>query len=363
MERTFNTAGPSEPDDHYCIDPLTRLDFGQIRDFVDAKQYFVLRAPRQTGKTTTLLAMMSALNADGRYACVYASVEKARDACGDGGRDITAVCDAIAAAIDVHTPGHAMSAWMQTEGRRYLPVGRLSDLLRHWARVAGKPVVLLLDDIDALVEDAVFSMRHQIRSHFHDRPDDFPQSIAFSGVHDIRTHYRMHLDDGQVYAGVTPFNITAASLRMGDFTEAEVRELWGQHTAETGQVFDDAIWPELWADTAGQPWLVNALGRQVTWLDETKRDRHLPIALTDYQIARERLILRRDTHLDQLADKLREPRVHRVISALLAGDTETMRVRPGDIDYVDDLGLIAPRPGVRIANRIYQEIIPRRLAL
>lgn len=33
----------------------------------------------------------------------------------------------------------------------------------------------------------------------------------------------------------TPFNIKVASLRLGDFTEAEVAELYGQHTAETGQ--------------------------------------------------------------------------------------------------------------------------------
>jgi hypothetical protein len=66
MERTFNTTGPTEPEDHYCIDPLTRLDFGEVRNLVEAKKYFVLHAPRQTGKTTTLLAMMRAFNVEGR---------------------------------------------------------------------------------------------------------------------------------------------------------------------------------------------------------------------------------------------------------------------------------------------------------
>jgi hypothetical protein len=180
-------------------------------------------------------------------------------------------------------------------------------------------------------------------------------------VRDVRD-YRMHQGDGQVITGGSAFNIKAESLRMGDFTRAEVRELWDQHTRETGQTFDQAIFDELWADTEGQPWLVNALGRQVTWTDEPKRDRTQPVTLTDYQAGREALIRRRDTHLDQLADKLREPRVRSVISAILTGDTNTMTAQPDDIDYVRDLGLIAPRPGIRIANRIYQEIIPRELA-
>lgn len=51
--------------------------------------------------------------------------------------------------------------------------------------------------------------------------------------------------------------IKAKSLRMGSFTEAETRALWLQHTEATGQVFAEDIFPELWADTRGQPWLVS----------------------------------------------------------------------------------------------------------
>jgi hypothetical protein len=148
---------------------------------------------------------------------------------------------------------------------------------------------------------------------------------------------------------------------MGDFTEAEVRELWGQHTAETGQIFEEAIFPKLWADTAGQPWLVNALGLEATAEDTTKLDRSVRITLADYQEARERLIRARHTHLDQLADKLREPRVHSVISAILAGDKDVVDLPEPDLEYVADLGLIRLWPSIHVANRIYQEIIPRQL--
>ena len=159
--------------------------------------------------------------------------------------------------------------------------------------------------------------------------------------------------------------IKAKSLRMGSFTEAETRALWLQHTEATGQVFAEDIFPELWADTRGQPWLVNALGNELVWENKELRDRGRRICLSDYRQARERLILSRATHLDQLGDKLREPRVHSVISALLSGedDGDLSQVRMDDLQYVEDLGLIVSRPSVRISNRIYQEVLPRELTL
>ena len=79
------------------------------------------------------------------------------------------------------------------------------------------------------------------------------------------------------------------------------------------------------------------------------------------QQAKENLILRRVTHLDQLADKLREERVRRVVEAILTGDREPSVIPPEDISYVRDLGLITTVGQLRIANPIYQEVIPREL--
>ncbi len=119
--------------------------------------------------------------------------------------------------------------------------------------------------------------------------------------------------------------------------------------------------------TRGQPWLVNALGHECTWKDkELRKNRSQPVTLERYKAARERLIQSRATHLDQLTDKLREPRVHRVIAAILAADDREAdafldQVPLDDLQYVEDLGLIQSRPQWRIANRIYREVIPREL--
>jgi hypothetical protein len=62
MSRTFNTEGAIIKADHYHIDPLSRLDWEEVQHLIKTKKYFVLHAPRQTGKTTTMRNMMHALN-------------------------------------------------------------------------------------------------------------------------------------------------------------------------------------------------------------------------------------------------------------------------------------------------------------
>jgi hypothetical protein len=80
--------------------------------------------------------------------------------------------------------------------------------------------------------------------------------------------------------------------------------------------------------------------------------------------ARENLIERRETHLDQLVDKLGEERVRSVIEPVLSGKAMMQPAKPDDIEYVKDLGLIhiARNGELTIANSIYKEIIPRELS-
>ncbi|MBD3420578.1 MAG: hypothetical protein GF398_10720 [Chitinivibrionales bacterium] len=78
MSRFFNTCGPVDPADHYTLDPLQRVDINSLFDLVRHKGYFVLHAPRQTGKTSSLLALRDYLNTGSEFACVYVNVEAAQ---------------------------------------------------------------------------------------------------------------------------------------------------------------------------------------------------------------------------------------------------------------------------------------------
>ncbi len=360
MEKFFNTSGPIKPEHHYNIPPLHRMDWDEISHLIRSERYFVLHAPRQTGKTSTLLAIMAELNAEARFACAYANIEGAQAARGDETKGIPAVCSVIAGSIRLHLNQPEVFAWLNSMGKEQPVHDRLRQMLEYWSQISSNPVVLLLDEVDALVGDTLISLLRQIRSGYNQRPTAFPQSIILCGVRDVRD-YRMRSGDQEVITGGSAFNIKAESLRMGSFTQEETLALWRQHTVITGQTFDPEIFGELWLDTWGQPWLVNALGYEVTWKDKVARDRTRPITLEDYRAGRERLILSRATHLDQLADKLKEPRVRTVVAALLSTDETDLRMPVNDLEYVEDLGLIRTRPQLAISNRIYQEIIPREL--
>jgi hypothetical protein len=107
--------------------------------------------------------------------------------------------------------------------------------------------------------------------------------------------------------------------------------------------------------------LINALARQMV-SRFLKDDYSLPITLEILQQARQELIARRDTHLDSLADKLREDRVKRIIQAIINGDNLPFNIYDDDIAYARDLGIVSAASPLKFANPIYTEIITRIMA-
>jgi hypothetical protein len=361
VERFFNTEGPVFLDDHYNIDPLYRLDWEEVQFLLRAKKYFVLHAPRQTGKTSTLLSIMRELNHTGDYVALYANIEGAQAARGDANEGIETVCESVAHDALIHLKSTALIEWLEDRGRAINPKSRLTQLLSHWSLVTGKPCVLLLDEVDSLVGDTLISLLRQIRAGYAQRPTAFPQSIILCGVRDVQD-YRIH-SGSEVITGGSAFNIKAKSLRMGNFCQTQIQQLYSQHTHTTGQQFAPELFEPLWQDSQGQPWLVNALAHEMVWEAKENRDRSKTICLEDYCAARERLIYSRATHLHQLSDKLKESRVRSVIAPILEGASH-QQMKPDDVEYVVDLGLVnrARNGALTIANRIYQEVIPRELS-
>ena len=115
----------------------------------------------------------------------------------------------------------------------------------------------------------------------------------------------------------SPFNIATRSIVLRNFTEEEVASLLRQHVAESGQPFSESAIHAIFELTQGQPWLVNALAKVA--VEELVKDRTQTIHLHDIEKAKELLIQRRQTHLDQLTDKLQEERVRKVVEPILAG--------------------------------------------
>ena len=358
--RRFNTAGPVRQHEHYAIEPLQRADVAGFLDLIREKSYFVLHAPRQTGKTSALLALRDLLNAGeaGDFRCVYVNVEVGQVARDDTARGMRSILSSLASSARLSGDDYPRGVWSDVLARSG-PDDAMKDLLVDWCLANPTPLVLLVDEIDSLVGDTLLSVLRQLRAGYPERPNAFPQSVVLCGVRDIRD-YRIRSSSGEVIAGGSPFNVAAKSLRLGDFTQAETSALLQQHTKETGQRFSHTAKETVWEQTQGQPWLVNALCAGACFDNPAGRDRAREIDADDIHAAREALILSRRTHLDQLAHKLEEDRVRRVIEPILSGGNAGHHLR--DLEYVRDLGLVAPNPPTRVANPIYREVIPRELA-
>lgn len=161
--------------------PLARFDLAQVRELIDQRKYFVLHAPRQTGKTTCLLALRDYLNAEGKLFCVYANMEVAQGARESLQESIPLILREIAgraSKLGEPTAAPVLEAVKASSGA----VWSIADFLSRWCGGLKQPLVLLLDEVDSLLGDTLVMLLRHLRSGYDDRPVRFPQSVVLCGV-------------------------------------------------------------------------------------------------------------------------------------------------------------------------------------
>jgi Holliday junction resolvase len=201
----------------------------------------------------------------------------------------------------------------------------------------------------------------QLRDGYNDRSiTPFVHSIALVGMRNIRDYKAKVRPDSATLGSASPFNIITKTLTIQNFTKEEIVQLYNQHTDATGQIFEDNAIELVWEQTKGQPWLVNAVAREVI-AEILQSDYTKPVTTELVSQAVQNIILRRDTHIDSLLERLKEDRVRKVIEPIIIGDIVTGRLSD-DFLYVKDLGLITETDGrLGPANPIYSEVIARTL--
>jgi DNA polymerase III delta prime subunit len=183
MPRWFNTAGPCQEDIHYTLSPAFRLpNLGRL---IAQRNYFVIHAPRQVGKTTAMLALAKQLTESGQYTAVMLSVEVGAPFSQDIAGAEKAILGAWRRAIAIRLPQELQPpTWPESD-----PGQRISDALTLWANSSSRPLVILIDEIDALQDQALISILRQLRDGYPNRPQGFPQSVGLSTWADLFTHY------------------------------------------------------------------------------------------------------------------------------------------------------------------------------
>ncbi|MDR2366878.1 MAG: hypothetical protein LBF58_02020 [Deltaproteobacteria bacterium] len=367
--KRFNVTGPCVPADHYMLPPLDRIP--GVHGLIDGKNYFVLRGPHQSGKTTAAKAFVDSINDGGNYYALYCSL----------GGLATVTDDAKAMGMLISKLNVALMASRAEGLKRNYGENFLAEFhawpdfaespAQAWLRTLcarlDKDLVVFFGEADCLGERSLLSFLSQLRDGHAERPTvPFPRSIALIGMRNIRDYEARITDAGSM---CPPFNFIKKTLTMADFTEPEIKELYTRHTKATGQVFTDGAVSMAWYWSEGQPWLVNALACEA--VEEIMANDYETI-ITGWHVdqAAENLMARRDTHIGSLLARLSEPRVRRFIGPMLAasgdsaldcGDDGNVNALYDDLGYCLELGLLKNDKVLCPANPIYAGAMVRFL--
>jgi len=355
----FNVAGPCIEGKHYMVDATERLH-NELVELINTEQYFVIHAARQTGKTTLLINFANTINKEGKYYAVYCSLENAY-VTPNPEKGIPTIINSLQMDLENYSMPDTAKFKEDIDLNDYANALRFA--LRNYCRRLDKPLIILFDEADCLSESTLLSFLRQLRNGFVNRSvSPFPISIALVGMRNIRDFKAKIRENQETLGTASPFNIITKSMTLRNFTKEEVAFLYQQHTKETGQVFEKKAIELAFEQTQGQPWLVNAIAREVI-MEQLKKDYSIPITTAMVSEAIQTIILRRDVHIDQLLDKLKDSRVQKIIEQMIMGEGEHIDTLSDDYNYVKDLGLIRENNKIiEPANPIYAEVIIRALS-
>lgn len=362
MEKFFNIAGPCNPGMHYMLPATARLP--EVMRLIAREQYFAIHAARQSGKTTFLKGLVRDINAAGDRMALYFTLESVQ-AYPDPHDGIAKIVEQMRADLLGHPLFGEIAkdpmSMPDAPADGFIGVKLFLSML---AKKAGKPLVLFFDEVDGLSEGTVVTFLRELRNGYITRDEiPFPSSVAIVGMMDIRDMKAKVRPHSDTLGSKSPFNVISEDFTLRNFTEDEVRELYAQHTAATGQMFEPDAVAEAYAFTFGQPWLVNAIAQKC--VDKIHCGRYdEPITTADIEVAKEAIIRERGTHVDSLMDRLKEERVRRVVEPVMLGEGKYLSEIDDDYRYVIDLGLLRENENHALVpgNPMYGEIMLRCLS-
>ena len=357
--RKCNTTGPCFPDEHYMLPALDRLP--GIRELVAGGNYFVIHAPRQTGKTTALKALVREIYAKGEMIAVYCTLETIQKLVGSYETAMREIRHLVLKNAGMFRELAPLVAEIGESKSNTGISTAVMDAIQALCVKSPKPIVVFFDEIDCLVGDVLVSFLRQLRDGYVNRDMmPFPKSVALVGMLDVRDYKAQIRPDGESLGQISPFNIIAEDMLIPNFIESDIRTLYAQHTAETGQVFADGVVEDVWRLTRGQPWLVNAIAHEcVEEIHGSRYDETITVA--DVEAAKEAIIRENPIHLDYLFDMVNSPWVRSYFDACLQGTvTEEMRCNK-QFKFLHYLGFLREEEGhFDFANRLYKDYWNKR---
>jgi hypothetical protein len=258
--KRFKTTGPCNPERNYMVD--TRSMIAEITTrFIDPGEYFVVNRARQYGKTTTMQLLEGILSE--RYLVLQTSFEASEDIFVSRGILAEEFSFRLSRTIRERDPGYAGIADMLA-----LPMSsndRLSELatrISALCKQAGKPVILMIDEIDRAADFDVFaSLLFKLRSLYQRRDvvgwDSTFHSVILAGVHNIK-YLKTKIRHEPEHTLNSPWNITVTFDVDMSFSPAGISTMLDAYEQDhatgmdTGKVAD-----RIFQYTGGYPFLVS----------------------------------------------------------------------------------------------------------
>lgn len=276
MHKVFNVTGDCKPDIHYMADITEKLK--RIKEMVDAGQYFTINRARQYGKTTTLHALAQYLQEE----YLVLSLDFQLLSSGDFADEKNFVEAFAREIVDVmeNEQERRKKSEVQSDDTQIFPeniadaIGAFSEgtaekltlsslfyYLSDWCRQSTKPMVLIIDEVDAASNNQVFlDFLAQLRGYYirRDKKPTF-QSVILAGVYDIRNLKQKISPDGE-HRQNSPWNIAADFLVDMSFSVEETKSMLVEYEQEYHTGMDiDMIARWICDYTAGYPYLVSRI--------------------------------------------------------------------------------------------------------
>jgi len=250
--RTFSSYGPIDTTLHYYAPRKELLDFG-FRQLIGRNpekggHYITVWAPRQTGKTWALNNILFKLRSDERLDVVKIELEILKTE-----KDVGNVL--------LYIEKHLARGLNKTITVADTP-DKFQDIFLKTA--LEKPLILILDEFDALEEDVISAIVGAFRNIYNIRQS---QTDKKTGEKDYLLH-SVALIGVRSVVGIenvkgSPFNIQR-SVHIPNLTFSEVEAMFRQHEKESGQKVEQEVIERLFYETKGQPGLTCWFGELLT---------------------------------------------------------------------------------------------------
>ncbi len=298
-KRYFEKIGTVNPISSYYVplDNVVNSENQDIKTLIDMGRYFSIFAPRQSGKTTFLEMLRQELHQDKTYVVVflsfqyYASFSK-RKFYTEIERNLFP--QLISRLKDIGCE-KAETVFQFLKSHHLKDHISLMILFEELNRILQfKKIVVVIDEFDGIPLKELGNFLTSLRELYLKYKITGQKALYSVGLIGIRNITKL------VVGGVSPFNI-ADHVELPPFSLKNVQDLFGQYTAETNQPFTTGAIHKIFAETSGQPWLVNRLGLILTV--NMKPGTIDPISENDVEQAIQLLLQEKNDHFDNLYEK------------------------------------------------------------